>query len=122
MAISLRRPAPSNEADAPLLIDANAVLPLTITRQSFKMVTGRRLEKLQGHGRRRDRRGQGEIQGGAEPVARSAKDQAKAASAASGERSNTLSRALAAPVGLRLPCSQFRIVSIGTSIRSENSI
>jgi hypothetical protein len=33
--------------------------------------------------------------------------------------SSTLSNALAAPVGLRLPCSQLRMVSSETSMRRE---
>ena len=44
-----------------------------------------------------------------------------AASAISGALSSTLSRALAAPVGLRLPCSQLRMVSSGTSMRLDSS-
>src|SRR5690554_3555522 len=47
--------------------------------------------------------------------------QCRAARAASGALSSTLSSALAAPVGLRLPCSQLRMVSSETSMRSENS-
>lgn len=43
--------------------------------------------------------------------------QSSAASAASGALSNTLSKAFAAPVGQRLPCSQLRMVSSDTSIR-----
>jgi hypothetical protein len=45
-----------------------------------------------------------------------------ARSAASGALSRTLRSALAGPVGDRLPCSQFLIVSNDTSIRSANSI
>ena len=47
--------------------------------------------------------------------------QSSAASAASGALSSTLNSDFAAPVGHRLPCSQLRIVSSGTSIRAENS-
>lgn len=47
--------------------------------------------------------------------------QSSAASAASGALSSTLNIDFAAPVGHRLPCSQLRIVSSGTSIRAENS-
>jgi len=47
--------------------------------------------------------------------------QCNAASAASGALSKTLSNALAAPVGLRLPCYQLRMVSSDTSIRVANS-
>ena len=41
--------------------------------------------------------------------------------AVSGALSRILSKALAAPVGPRLPCSQLRIVSCGTSMRRANS-
>ena len=41
--------------------------------------------------------------------------------AVSGALSSTRSKALAAPVGPRLPCSQLRIVSCGTSMRRANS-
>ena len=47
--------------------------------------------------------------------------QCRAAKAASGARSRTFRSALAAPVGHRLPCSQLRMVSSETSIRSANS-
>src|SRR5690554_3081262 len=47
--------------------------------------------------------------------------QCRAARAASGALSSTLSSALAALVGLRLPCSQLRMVSSETLMRSENS-
>jgi hypothetical protein len=40
--------------------------------------------------------------------------QRSAAKAASGAWSNTFNKAFAAPVGLRLPCSQLRMVSRGT--------
>ena len=45
----------------------------------------------------------------------------KAINAASGALSSTFKSALAAPVGQRLPCSQLRMVSSDTSIRSANS-
>ena len=35
------------KAHAPLFVDANAVLPLTVARQEFKMVAGWRFKKLQ---------------------------------------------------------------------------
>ena len=47
--------------------------------------------------------------------------QRNASREASGALSRTLSNALAAPVGLRLPCSQLRMVSSDTSMRRENS-
>ncbi len=47
--------------------------------------------------------------------------QCKAARAASGALSSTLSSACAAPLGLRLPCSQLRTVSSETLMRRENS-
>ena len=48
--------------------------------------------------------------------------QRKAASATSGALSNIFKSAVAAPVGLRLPCSQLRMVSSDTPIRSANSV
>jgi len=35
------------EANSPLVVDADAVLPGTVTRQSFQAVARRRLEELQ---------------------------------------------------------------------------
>ena len=55
------------------------------------------------------------------PLMLAARLQRNANSAVSGALSSTRSNALAAPVGRRFPCSQFRIVSCGTSMRWANS-
>lgn len=39
-----------NEADAPLVIDADAVLTLTVAREGFEPVAGRKLQKIELHG------------------------------------------------------------------------
>ncbi len=62
--------------------------------------------------------GGGEVGGGL----RGAPRQVSTRSAASGALSSTRSRARAAPVWQRFPCSQLRIVSCGTSMRRANSI
>jgi hypothetical protein len=39
------------EADSPLIVDANAVLPFAVTPQSFQVIPRRRLHEVQGLGR-----------------------------------------------------------------------
>ncbi len=60
--------------------------------------------------------------GGGRPVEDSGLFQVSTRSAVSGALSSTLYRARAAPVGQRVPYSQLRIVSCGTSIRRANSV